>query len=311
MTSSAGLWSIRVSVPHGETGKISAIEAVLEPFAVALSSFEVDGGPAWAVEALSDGEPDRRLIGEALTGAGIDCDPTAVAIAALPERDWVVESQSRLPPLRAGRFFLHGSHFSGAVPRGSSVLQIDAGLAFGTGRHETTSGCLLVLDDLAHRRRFSRPLDMGCGSGILALAMAQLWDAPVLACDNDSQAVAVARENARLNGLDRLVRVVKSQGYAASAIRRYGPFDLIVANILARPLCRLAGGLARHLTDDGVAILSGLLISQEDEVLAAHRRHGLGPVDRKRLGDWSVLAIGRAQDPTRADSEAERRAAPS
>jgi ribosomal protein L11 methyltransferase len=289
MTSPGGLWSIRVSVPFGEAEQISAIEAALEPFAVALSSFEVEGGPAWAVEALSDGEPDRHAIRGALAGTGIG--DAAVAMAALPERDWVVESQSRLPPLQAGRFFVHGSHFSGAAPHGSSVLQIDAGLAFGTGRHETTSGCLLVLDELAGRRRFSRPLDMGCGSGILALAMAQLWDVPVLACDNDGQAVAVARENAALNGLDRLVRVVKSQGYATSAIRRSGPFDLIVANILARPLCRLARGLARHLTDDGVAILSGLLVGQEEEVLAAHHRHGVGLVDRKRLGDWSVLVL--------------------
>ncbi len=142
-------------------------------------------------------------------------------------------------------------------------------------------------------RRFARPLDLGCGSGILAIAMAKRWRVPVLAADNDPQAVAVARDNARSNGVGSLVRALKSSGYAAPAILRGAPFDLVSANILARPLCRLSGGLACHLAPGGLAILAGLLADQEDMVLAAHRRRGFELVRRRRLDGWSILVVGR------------------
>lgn len=302
MTADNPLWSIRVPVPAAAVEAIARVEAALEPFAIALSSFEVEGGPAWVVEALSSGQPDSRAVRRALAEAGVDGE-AAVTIEPVADRDWIAECQRNMPPLRAGRFFVHGAHIpAAAAPRGTLALEIDPGLAFGTGHHESTRGCLLAIDRLARRRRFVRPLDMGCGSGILALAMARLWGVPVLACDNDPQAVAVARENARLNGLDALVRVVKSQGYAAAAVRRRAPFDLVVANILARPLCRMAGALSRHLAADGLAVLSGLLANQEEMVLAAHRPHGLDLVERRRLGDWSVIVIGRERPRGRSRS---------
>lgn len=279
-----GLWNVRV--PVATEAETSAIEAALEPFALVLSSFEVDNGRGWVTEALCERRPAAASLRKALpAGAEIE-------IAPVPDKDWVAESQRRLAPIRAGRFFVHGSHFDGRPPRGSIPIEIDAGLAFGTGRHETTRGCLLALLRLAEEGRRRRPLDVGTGSGILAIAAAKLWDVEVLASDNDPQAVAVARQNAALNGVGDRVRVVTASGYGARAIRDGGPYDLILANILARPLVRLAPGLARHLAPRGVAVLSGLLTSQEEMVLAAHRRQGLDLLWAIRLGDWSALAVG-------------------
>ena len=288
--SSDRLWTVRV--PASNEAETTAIETALEPLGpLALSSFEIEQGRAWVTEALFDARPDRKVVGAALAGTpAVD-----VAIEAVPDKDWVAESQRALPPIRAGRFFVRGSHVTEKKPRGTTAIEIDAGLAFGTGRHETTRGCLLALQRLAREgAKFRRPLDLGTGSGILAIAMAKLWDVPVLASDNDAQATRVARENAALNGAGDLVRVVTGAGYAAPAVRDGGPYDLIAANILARPLVRLAPGLARHLAPKGIALLSGLLVAQEEMVLAAHARQGLDLLWRLRLGDWSVLAVGRA-----------------
>jgi ribosomal protein L11 methyltransferase len=267
-------------------GAAEAAETALEPFALALSRYEVEGGRRWDVEALVEGTPDRRALRAALAGIG---EPR---FALLPPKDWVAESRKSLPPITAGRFYLRGSHIEGPTPRGRHALLIDAGAAFGTGRHETTRGCLLALDRLARAgHEFQRILDLGCGSGVLALAAAKLWQGQVLGADNDPDAVRVARENAALNGLAQRIHVLRSQGFGAAGLRRRSPFDLILANILAGPLVRLAPGLARHLAPGGRAVLSGLLASQEAEVLAAQHRQGLVLDSRLRLGDWSVLLL--------------------
>jgi ribosomal protein L11 methyltransferase len=279
------LWTVRLTVPAGReaAARVGSLEAAMEPHAVAVSSFEVEGGRAWVVEGLCAGKAAAGRLGRALAGLG----EGGAALAPLPPRDWVAESQRGLAAFRAGRFWVHGAHETARPPRGAVPLQVDAGLAFGTGRHETTRGCLLALDRLARQRAVRRPLDLGCGSGILAIAMAKLWDAPgdvsVLAVDNDPQAVAVARENAALNGVGERVRAVVGGGYGAAAIRAAAPFDLVAANILARPLIRLAPGLARALAPGGVAILSGLLDEQADAVMAAHRRRGLVEIGRRSL----------------------------
>jgi ribosomal protein L11 methyltransferase len=283
----AKLWTVRV--PAASEAETVGIEAALEPFALALSSFETDGGRAWVTEALCGRRPSLYSVRAALAGTTAG----EIEIAAVPDKDWVAESQRELAPIRAERFFVHGSHFAGKPPRGSIAIEIDAGLAFGTGRHETTRGCLLALVRLAKERKFRRPLDLGTGSGILAIAMAKLWDVDVLASDNDPQATKVARENAGLNGVGERVRVATGAGYGLPAVRDGGPYDLVTANILARPLMRLAPGLARHLAPKGIALLSGLLVEQEEMVLEAHARQGLGLLWRIRLGEWSVLAVGR------------------
>src|SRR5262249_46310451 len=147
-----------------------AAESALEPFAVALSRYEIEDGRMWEVEALVEGRPDRSAIGAVLAAFG------KPVFAPVPPKDWVAESRKALPPIAAGRFYLRGSHVQGPTPRGKLALHIDAGAAFGTGRHETTKGCLITLDRLARAgRRFHRILDLGCGSGVLALAAARLW----------------------------------------------------------------------------------------------------------------------------------------
>ena len=285
------LWAVRLTVPAGRdaAGRIAASEAALEPLAEALSTFEIAGGSAWAVEALCRRRPAARRLQDLARSLGLG----PAEVTTVPPRDWVAESQRGLAPFRAGRFDVRGSHVAGRPPRGATPLIVDAGMAFGTGRHETTRGCLLALDRLARQRDFVRPLDLGCGSGILAIAMAKLWAAPVLAIDNDPQAVAVARDNAAINGVAERVTVAVGGGYGTAAARRAAPFDLVTANILARPLRRLAPGLARSLAPGGRAILSGLLDDQVDWVMAAHRPLGLGLIERRSLAGWAVLVVGR------------------
>ena len=282
------LWTVQLRL---DAAAAEAAEAVLEPFAIATSRYEVKGGevkggPLWEVEALIKGVPARRAIRAALAPFG------APSFALVPAKDWLAESRKALPPVTAGRFYLRGSHVRGPTPRSKLALLVDAGAAFGTGRHETTKGCLIVLDRLARDgRRFHRILDLGCGSGVLALAAARLWPGAVLGVDNDPAAVRVARENLALNGLADRIRVIRSDGFAATGLRRASPFDLVMANILAGPLIRLAPALARNLAPGGRAVLSGLMTDQVPEVLEAYRRQGLALEFERHRDDWSVLLL--------------------
>jgi len=287
-TTNRPLWQFRIELAARDAAVIEALEEALEPLAVALLRFERAKGKRWRIDALFTTKPERKPIQSLLRSLGLG--NRAWQLDRLPDRDWVAESQARLPALKVGRFFIHGSHHRGALPRGKLALEIDAGIAFGTGRHQTTRGCLELIERLA-RTPPARPLDLGCGTGILALAMAKLWGVPVLAADNDPQAVAVARENAARNGLQDFIRPLRSEGYRAAALRRAGPFDLIVANILARPLIEMAPDLVRQRAPGGRVILSGLLIEQEPEVLAAHRKLGLRCEARQHHGDWSALLL--------------------
>jgi ribosomal protein L11 methyltransferase len=290
MAKPRGVWAIRLVVPAAQADLRLAVETYLEGVSSALSSFEAPGGKTWAVEALCETRPDRRAVLAALARLGA---PVA-GFDYLPPRDWVSESQRLHRPIRAGRFFIHGSHFAGKPPRGAQPILLDAGMAFGTGRHESTKGCLLALDRLRRAgRRVCRPLDLGCGSGILAIAMARLWGVPAIAADTDRSSVAVARQNADLNGVGPLVRTLRSHGFRAAALARAGPYDLIAANILAKPLCRLAPGFARHLAPGGRLLLSGLMAEQEAEVVAAQERAGLKLLETRRLGDWSTLLLAK------------------
>jgi ribosomal protein L11 methyltransferase len=283
------LWSITLLLPYkpAEADR-QQLEMALEPFGEALSSFEIDDGKAWKIEVFGESEPDVAAVQWALQPLG----SFAPEIARLPEKDWVAESQKNLPALTAGPFFIHGSHHQGRVPKNKITFEIDAGMAFGTGRHETTRGCLLALARLAKGGfKVRRPLDIGTGTGILAFAMARLFKVPVIGGDNDADSVRVARENAALNGLKREVKIIKSDGYRAAAIRNQAPFDLICANILANPLIELAPALVQVLSRNGRAVLSGLLQSQEKDVLAAHQALGLELDFRLHLKDWSVLVL--------------------
>src|SRR5205823_5111087 len=215
----------------------------------------------------------------------------------VPDQDWVKLSQEGLPPVRAGRFFVYGAHDRGMVPPGVIPLRIEAGLAFGTGHHESTTLCLALISHLAKRHRFCRILDLGCGTGVLAIAMARLWRSPVLATDIDPVAVAVTHDNARENETMPWVRTIAADGLRHPMLRDRAPYELIVANILAGPLTRLAPSIAGALAPSGYVLLSGLLKWQENLVLSYYRQHGINLCARKRDGNWSALLLERRERP--------------
>lgn len=283
------------------TARIDTAEglaAAIEPYCFATSWFEGEpfpDRPTWRIEGWCTNEPDRGALtaATAAAAAALGIEAPRLTIDVVPARDWLAENRGAFPPLRLGRYLIHGSHIRDHGPAGYIRLRIDAGRAFGSGEHASTAGCLLALDRLARRQRFQSALDLGCGSGILALAIAKTWRTTVVAIDIDPDAVAVSRANARANGLAPLVRTAVGNGYDSLAVRAARPFDLIVANVLARPLARLAGALARHLAPGGFAILSGLIDEDSAWVATAHRAFGLGLVRRFSLGGWTTLVLSR------------------
>jgi len=286
------VWKVELVVPDEA---VEVFSAALEPLAAAVASFEIPNAGAWRVEGYAPAMPDhdRLVIAVALAAAQAGVAEPDFICMPLEDRDWVAETQRATRPITAGRFFIHPSHYDGPIPPGCWAIEIDAGLAFGSGEHATTMGCLLALSDLASHRRFVRPLDLGTGSGILAIAMARAWRCRIIASDIDPDAVRVTAENARRNGVGNAISAVRAAGLSARTLQRRAPYDLVVANILARPLRSLAKDLARHLAPDGVVILSGLLDSQESLVLNAYRMQGLALIRRiERLG-WSTLVLAR------------------
>jgi len=287
------LFKLRISASGLAAGReaADAIGELAAPQALAVTLFEAVP-PAFVVEAYYDAEPPRDPIAVALAaiGAGLG----APTIDAVPEQNWVALSQASLAPIVAGRFIVHGSHDRHRFTLRGRAIEIDAGEAFGTGYNATTALCLEALDDLARRRRFARVLDLGCGTGILAIAAARaLPDARVLAVDNDPVATAVARANARVNRVARRVRVVDAAGFDHPLLRQARAFDLVIANILAATLIDLAPQMRRAVRRGGVAILSGLLSHQAREVCAIYRAAGFLLARRLHRGDWAVLVLMR------------------
>ena len=270
-----------------------AVAAALDELAGAVSAFEIDEAEAlWRVEAyprapVLDAKLEVRL---RLIAAGSGGQLRSISEERLPERDWLLENRRAFPPLRIARFFIHGSHWTGNAPAGTIEIEIDAATAFGTGEHPSTAGCLKALDRLARRRRFRKPLDIGTGSGVLAIAAAKTMHRAVVASDLDCGAVRVAAHHVRRNGVAGRVRVVCAPGYRARAVRR-GRYDLIFANILARPLALMARDLGRAMMPGGAAVLAGLLRRQEALVIAAHRAQGLALERRLVIEGWSTLIM--------------------
>lgn len=291
----AATWRVGLRIPAAAFG---VFETVLERFGGARVSDLPDADGLVKLDVYLPAEPDpaelQAALAEAAEAAGVAL-PVAES-EPVEDRDWVAESQAALPPQRAGRFYIYGSHVTEKPPASSIPIRIDANAAFGTGRHETTKGCLLALGEIAKRGAPKPPyLDMGCGSGVLAIAMAKLWGKGkrdlVLAADNDPVAVEVTAENARINHTAGPVHALVSDGYASRGLSKRAPFGLITANILAQPLCEMAPDLARMLAPGGIAVLSGLLVRQEREVLSAHLDCGLAISQRVRLGEWSTLQM--------------------
>ena len=214
-------------------------------------------------------------------------------LAELPETDWVAKSLEGLKPVRAGRFLIHGSHDRGQLKPNDIAIEIEAGQAFGTGHHGTTAGCLLAIEREAQARPIRKALDVGTGSGVLAIAIAKLAKAHVLASDIDPVATRIASENVRLNGVAARVRTITAAGLSGRAFDRDAPFDLIVANILAGPLAALAPAIRRATAPGGTVILSGLLPEQRRRIVAAYRGTGLVLVRSTILDGWLTLVLRR------------------
>jgi len=262
----------------------------LDSLSDAVSAFEDEGTGSWQVEGLQDAPPPRAAIETALALAFAGVTPPAYTIEPVEARDWVRLNQASFPPIPVARYFIHGSHIDTPLPPGRIGLRIDAATAFGTGEHATTRGCLIAFEKLSPRYRV---LDMGTGTGILAIAAAKRGQARVIACDIDAEAVRVAARNAAVNGVGATVTVGRGASYRARFVARAAPFDLVFANILARPLITMARDLARCLAPRGRAILSGLLGSQEPGVLAAHRAVGLRLRERIAIDGWHTLILHR------------------
>jgi ribosomal protein L11 methyltransferase len=274
------LWKASIALEKTRAPDIaSLLELASEPQAVLI--VEEPFGPGAVVEALYIEQPDSafltRLAGE------------PVMIEPLPDQDWIALSQEGLPPVRAGRFFVYGAHDAGTVPDGVIPVRIEAGMAFGTGHHETTALCLAVLSDLARRRRYSNVLDLGCGTGLIAIGAAKLWKRQVLASDIDPVAIEVTDENSTLNGVGPLIQSVVADGMTNPALAARAPFDLIVANILAGPLTRLARDISAAVMPGGTLVLSGLLHNQEKMVVSFY--HTLRLKSIRRDGPWSAIVL--------------------
>ena len=288
-------WKVEVIVPANAG---DAIADMLEGHTSAISMFPAPSGKAMRIRGYVADEPDEAALQADLESASRSAGiaTPALQVVWLPPIDWAAVNRESFAPLRVGGVWIRDSYHSEPAPVGTVTIVVDAATAFGTGHHPTTQGCLIAIDHFAHRPRHLPPgpvLDMGCGTGILGMAAALRLRRQVTASDIDPVAVAMARYNVRRNRLGSVHRPICSRGYADHAIRRSGPFSLILANILARPIARMAPDCARHLRPGGYAVLSGLLTPQERPVIAAHRQQGLILTARYRIDGWSTLVVRR------------------
>jgi ribosomal protein L11 methyltransferase len=256
----------------------------------AFAAFERPDG-RWDVTVHFAEAPDQAMLRELVAGAAGENIAKAIVFDTVEARDWVKASLEDLIPVPAGRFVVHGQHDRARVPANKLGIEIEAALAFGTGHHGTTRGCLLLLDHVLKAYQPRRVLDLGTGTGVLAIAAAKALHGAVLASDIDPPSVAVARDNARLNETGPLVTTIRATGFSAPQFAKAGPFDLVLANILANPLRQLAGPMARHLAPSAFVILSGLLTHQAPSVIAAYRARGLVPLRHLRIDGWSSLLL--------------------
>lgn len=263
-----------------------------DPADTAVAAFETEDGsarPPWLVEVYFRLPPDEKAVSELIAlAAG---EPVEVAFDSFGAKDWVASSLEGLAPVAAGRFTVHGQHDRAAIPQNTIAIEIEAALAFGTGHHGTTRGCLLALDALLKRRQPRWPLDIGTGTGVLAIAAGRALHRRVLASDIDPVAVATARNNVRANHAAAYVETILARGTTARAMHARAPYDLVFANILMGPLVRLAAPMRRLLAPGATVILSGLLHAHANAALAAYRAQGLHLVRRIAIDEWTTLVL--------------------
>jgi ribosomal protein L11 methyltransferase len=289
--------AVRASFTMGDERSANRVVDVLaESFdnnEAAIAAFERPDGD-WDVTVYFAVQPDETAVRALVELASDAATAAAVAFDRVEARDWVKSSLEGLVPVTAGRFIVHGQHDRARVPVHAIGIEIEAALAFGTGHHGTTRGCLMLLDEVLRSRWPRRPLDLGTGTGVLAIAAAKALRQPVLASDIDRRSAMVARDNARANGVGDFVEAIHAPGFASPKIRARAPFDLVMANILANPLRRLATPMTRHLAPSALVILSGLLPHQANAVIAAYRSAGLILVKRLQLDGWTSLLMRKA-----------------
>ena len=254
------------------------------------AAFERPDG-RWDVTVHFADPPDQALLREIVTNAASADIAGTLTFETVEAKDWVKASLEHLVPVPAGRFVVHGAHDRARVAPNKLAIEIEAALAFGTGHHGTTRGCLLLLDHVLKAYQPRRVLDLGTGTGVLGIAAAKALKIGVLASDIDPPSVKVARENARLNQAGHLLQVICATGFSAPGFARRAPFDLVLANILANPLRQLASPMAQHLATGAMVILSGLLTHQARSVIAAYRVRGLVPLRHLRIEGWSSLLL--------------------
>lgn len=288
MTENAQIWRISLEIADQH---VDAFEQVLEPLVESLMWTVDEPRGVQRIEGFTTTAPAPEIVNAALKAMSdaLGLDALEANIEELTPRDWVAENLKNFPPIHAGRFFIYASHVEERPQPGCIPLRIDPGAAFGTGTHATTSGCLQAIEDLGKCHAFVNPLDVGTGSGILAIAMAKLWKIPVMGTDIDPTAVRVARENAVLNRVQNVLNFRTGAGFApvSDQIRH----DLIVANILARPLTAMASDLVRRLTPGGYVILSGLIVRDERFVLSSYLAQGLKLERRYTREGWRTLVL--------------------
>ena len=285
----SGSWKVTLPCTRAEAEAIDAADDLAIDAVLMTSETAEDDREHWRLDAYVEHEP-----GPAMLAAIRELVPSAAGVApaieALTAEDWVTLSQAGLEPIREGRFVVHTSAHPVEAPEGGRAFLIDAGRAFGTGHHATTSGCLALLDGLADER-FGAVIDVGTGTGILAFAARHLWPAArVVATDIDPAAVAVARENGVLNDIADIAYIV-ADGALDDAITGQAPYELIVANVLAGPLVSMAPELAAIAAPGAAMILAGLLETQREQVVAAYAACGCALVSADRRGDWTILRL--------------------
>mgnify|MGYP001070019819 CR=1 FL=1 len=267
------------------------LEAAFEDDGFPLALTEIDEArDIHEISIYLEGEPEdvEQRLSSLLTESGFE---TSIAVEVLPDIDWVAQSLEGLKPVRAGRFLVHGSHDRDRRRIGDLAIEIEAGLAFGTGHHGTTAGCLEMIGKVARREKPRNALDLGTGSAVLAIALAKAHHIPVLATDIDPVATRVATENVRLNGVAAYVHTATAPGFEHPVFTTSGPFDLIVANILAKPLMQLAPAMRAHMAPGGSLILSGILERQRNAVIAAYVRARFRHVETLHREGWVAIHL--------------------
>jgi ribosomal protein L11 methyltransferase len=275
---------------------VDVLNESLDDRQAAVAAFERADG-RWEVSLHFAEAPNEGAIRELVSLAAGEDAAKAVTFDTVEARDWVAASLDNLAPVPAGRFIVHGRHDRARIAPNRIGIEIEAALAFGTGHHGTTRGCLLLLDRVLRAHQPRRVLDLGTGSGVLAIAAARALRGKVLASDIDAVSVRVARDNARINGAGNLFEAIHATGFSAPRFAARAPFDLVLANILANPLKQLATPMAVHLAPSALVILSGLLPHQAQGVIAAYRARGLLLRQQLVIDGWSSLLMQRATVP--------------